>query len=147
MEALNFPRYDFRFKSRENNILVLDVIRRRYVVLQPEEWVRQHCIQFLLKDKGYPSIRIGVEQQIKINGLSKRVDLAVYNQNGAVEILVECKAPNVPIDQAVFDQIARYNLQVRAKYLMLTNGMQHLFCMLDYENQKYIFLNDLPSCS
>jgi hypothetical protein len=117
------------------------------VVLQPEEWVRQHCIQFLLKDKGYPSIRIGVEQQIKINGLSKRVDLAVYNQNGAVEILVECKAPNVPIDQAVFDQIARYNLQVRAKYLMLTNGMQHLFCMLDYENQKYIFLNDLPSCS
>jgi hypothetical protein len=144
MEVLNFPKYTFRFKSKENNLLVFDEIRRKFVKLTPEEWVRQHSIQYLLKDKGYPAGLMMVEREYKRNGLQKRIDIAVCDLNGKVELLVECKAPHIILSQVVFDQIARYNLEFQARYLMVTNGLNHFYCRLDYEQKKYDFLRELP---
>ncbi len=145
MMDLNFPRYPFRFKSRENKLLVFDVIRKKYVALQPEEWVRQNCLHFLVTDKGYPPGRVLVERKLEVHGLTKRLDLAVCDAHGRIEVLVECKAPDVAIDQEVFDQIARYNMEARARYLMVSNGLQHIFCQMDYARQRYLYLEDLPA--
>lgn len=145
MMDLNFPRYPFRFKSRENKRLVFDVVRKKYVALLPEEWVRQHCLHFLVRDKGYPPGRVLVERKLEVHGLTKRLDLAVCDAHGRIEVLVECKAPDVVINQEVFDQIARYNMEARARYLMVSNGLQHIFCQMDYQQQRYVFLEDLPA--
>lgn len=147
MQELNFPPYPFRFKSRENKHLVFDIIRKKYVQLQPEEWVRQHCIHYLTSDLGYPPGRILVEREIRVAGLKKRLDIAVCKPDGSIYILVECKAPEIIIDQKAFDQIARYNLMADAKYLMVTNGLRHYFCQLDTQNQSYHFLRQLPEAS
>ena len=145
MTELNFPRYPFRFKSRENKLLVFDVVRKKYVAAQPEEWVRQHCLHFLIHDKGYPAGRVLIERKLEVHGLTKRLDLAVCDPGGQIEVLVECKAPDVVIDQDVFDQIARYNMEARARYLMVSNGLKHIFCRMDYQAQRYIYLEDLPA--
>ncbi|MCK0145479.1 type I restriction enzyme HsdR N-terminal domain-containing protein [Arenibacter sp. F26102] len=145
MQPLNYPSYPFRFKNRENKIYIFDVIRKKFVVLQPEEWVRQHVVQNLISDKNYPQAHINVEKQLLVNNLKKRYDVVVFNPNGSIEILVECKSPDIKITQQVFDQIARYNLQLKAKYLMVTNGMNHFFCKMDFENEQYSFLKDIPS--
>lgn len=115
------------------------------MVLQPEEWVRQHVSHYLRKEKKYPTSLMNVEKLIKVNGLSKRYDLVVFNKNGSVHLIVECKAPGVTINQLTFDQIARYNLQLNADYLMVTNGLENFYCKLDYQNEKYLFLEDIPS--
>lgn len=147
MEALNFPSYPLRIKNRENKLLVFDVIRKKYVHLLPEEWVRQHCIHFLLSDLGYPGGRMLVEREITVAGLQKRVDLAVCDTGGNVRVLVECKAPGVSISQATFDQIARYNLQTNADYLMVTNGLTHFYCQMDHKAGAYHFLRKLPDAA
>lgn len=144
MVDLNFPVYPLRIKSRENKRLVFDVVRKKYVVLHPEEWVRQHCLHFLIDDLGYPSGRMLVEREIRVSGLKKRVDIACCKPSGAIEILVECKAPQLRLNQKVFDQIARYNMEVRSDYLMVSNGIQHLYCQMDYSTQTYQFLKELP---
>ena len=144
MIQLNFPKYEFRFKSRENKALIFDIIRKKYVVLTPEEWVRQHCLRFLLKSKKYPSGLALVERRLKVGDLDKRMDIAICNRAGKIELLVECKAPEINLDQKVFDQIARYNWEARADFLMVTHGLQHYYCKMDYEKQEYIFLPDLP---
>jgi hypothetical protein len=145
MQNLNFPTYSFRFKNSENKVSIFDEIRKKFILLTPEEWVRQHVVQFLLQDKKYPKSYINVEKLIKINDLSKRYDAIVYQPNGEIFLLIECKAPEVPISQQTFDQIARYNLVLKAKYLMVTNGLNHYFCQMDFENEKYLFLNELPA--
>ena len=145
MIKLNFPVYSFRFKNSENKVAIFDEIRKKFILLTPEEWVRQHTVQFLLQDKKFPKSYINVEKLIKINDLSKRYDVVVFQPNGAIFLLIECKAPEVPISQNTFDQIARYNLVLKAKYLMVTNGLNHYFCQMDFENEKYIFLNELPA--
>lgn len=147
MQKLNFPEYSFRFKNSENKVLIFDEIRKKFVVLTPEEWVRQHVIKFLLQEKKYPKSYINVEKNIKINGLSKRYDVVVFNPNGSIFLLVECKAPEVSITQNVFDQIARYNLKLNAQHLMVTNGLNNYFCLMDFLNEKYIFLKELPNHS
>ena len=147
MQPLNFPEYNFRFKSSENNILIFDVIRKKFVVLQPEEWVRQHTINYLLHERKYPKSLINVEKQLTVNDLKKRYDIVVFNSKGTIEVLVECKAPGIVIDQNTFDQIARYNLQLNANYLMVTNGLQHFYCKMDFESEKYTFLKDIPDFS
>lgn len=114
------------------------------MVLQPEEWVRQHCIQYLIKEKGYPKSLINVEKELKVNTLKKRYDIVIFNTNGSIRLIVECKAPNININQTTFDQIARYNLTLDAKYLMITNGFNHYYCQMDFENKKYQFLKDIP---
>ena len=144
MHELNFPRYSFRFKNSENKIAVFDVLRKKFVILTPEEWVRQHVVNFLLTEKKMPQSLLNVEKQLKVNSVLKRYDLLVYNPDGSIHLVVECKAASVPITQETFDQIARYNLAMNAKYLMVTNGLQHFYCQLDYEQEKYHFLPDLP---
>jgi hypothetical protein len=144
MQNLNFPTYSFRFKNSENKVSIFDEIRKKFILLTPEEWVRQHVVQFLLQDKNYPKSYINVEKLIKINDLSKRYDSVVFQPNGEIFLLIECKAPEVPISQQTFDQIARYNLVLKAKYLMVTNGLNHYFCQMDFENEKYVFLKELP---
>ncbi len=144
MQKLNFPTYSFRFKNSENNVSIFDEIRKKFILLTPEEWVRQHVVQFLLQDKKYPKSYINVEKLIKINDLSKRYDGVVFQPNGEIFLLIECKAPEVQISQQTFDQIARYNLVLKAKYLMITNGLNHYFCQMDFENEKYVFLKELP---
>ena len=144
MQKLNFPVYSFRFKNSENKVSIFDEIRKKFILLTAEEWVRQHVIQFLLQDKKYPKSYINVEKLIKINDLSKRYDGVVFQPNGEIFLLIECKAPEVPISQQTFDQIARYNLVLKAKYLMVTNGLNHYFCQMDFENEKYVFLKELP---
>ena len=144
MQKLNFPVYSFRFKNSENKVSIFDEIRKKFIVLSPEEWVRQNVIQFLLQNKNYPKSYINVEKLIKVNGLSKRYDGIVFKPNGEIFLLIECKAPEVPISQDTFDQIARYNLELKAQYLMVTNGLNHYFCQMDFENETYIFLKELP---
>lgn len=144
MTGLNFPKYPLRLKSRENNLLVFDVIRKKYVPLTPEEWVRQHCIHFLVRDKGYPAGRALVERKLMVEGVEKRVDLAICHPDGRIHLLVECKASHVSVDQEVFDQIARYNWQARADLLMVTNGVDHYYCRMDYTRSRYEFLRELP---
>jgi hypothetical protein len=145
MQTLSFPSYVFRFKSSENKRLIFDPIRKKYVQLQPEEWVRQHCLQFILQDKGYPASLTNVEKKIKVGQTTKRYDIIVYKSNGQVALVVECKAPSVSISQNAFDQIARYNLTLKADFLMVTNGLDHYFCQMDHEQERYIFLNDIPN--
>lgn len=147
MQKLNFPTFTFRFKNSENKVAIFDEIRKKFIKLTPEEWVRQHVTQYLLQEKKYPKSYINVEKLIKINDLSKRYDLVVFQPNGALFLLVECKAPEVKITQQTFDQIARYNLTLKAKYLMVTNGLNHYFCEMDFENEKYVFLEQLPDFS
>ncbi len=144
MHQLNFQKYQFRFKSSENKTLIFDEIRKKFIILTPEEWVRQHVVQFLISEKKYPKSLINVEKQLKVKDTVKRYDVVVYNRDGNIFLIVECKAPSIPITQQTFDQIARYNLVANATYLMVTNGLEHYYCQMDYENEKYIFLRDLP---
>ncbi|GAA4757405.1 MULTISPECIES: type I restriction enzyme HsdR N-terminal domain-containing protein [Flavobacterium] len=144
MQQLNFPSYSFRFKNNENKVAIFDEIRKKFMILTPEEWVRQNVVRFLLEEKKYSKSYINVEKLIKINDLNKRYDIVVFQPNGEIFLLIECKAPEVQITQQTFDQIARYNLVLNAQYLMVTNGLNHYFCQMDFENEKYNFLKELP---
>ena len=144
MQELNFPRFSFRFKNSENKTAIFDEIRKKFVVLTPEEWVRQHTVKFLIETKKASKSFLNIEKAIQQNGLTKRYDIVVFQKDGGIKLLVECKAPEVKITQAVFDQIARYNLELNADYLMVTNGLQHYFCQMDYTQKSYRFLTDLP---
>lgn len=144
MHKLNLPAYTFKLKSNEKHTLIFDNLRKKYFVLTPEEWVRQHFVQFLIDEKKYPISLIALEKQLTINNLKKRTDIVIYNKLGDPDIIVECKAPQIKITQATFDQIARYNLKLKANYLIVTNGLEHFFCKMDFENETYIFLKDIP---
>lgn len=145
MQQLAFPSYEFRFKSNENKPMIFDLVRKKFVVLTPEEWVRQHVLHFLISEKNYPLSLINVEKQIKLNKTIKRYDIVVFNKDGSIHLIVECKAPKIEITQETFDQIARYNFVLDASNLMITNGLSHYYCRMDFENKRYIFLEDLPA--
>jgi hypothetical protein len=145
MQQLNFPSFSFRFKNSENKVSIFDAIRKKFIILTPEEWVRQHVVQFLMIEKNYPKSLLNVEKVLQVNGLQKRYDIVVYNSDGTIHILIECKAPEVPISQSTFDQIAQYNMTLQSNYLMVTNGLNHYFCQMDNENEKYQFLTELPN--
>ena len=144
MQALNLPTYQFKIKSNENKLFIFDIVRKKYVVLTPEEWVRQHFLHYLIEEKKYPISLIAVEKKLTINNLTKRTDILIFNTLGNPEIIVECKAPKVPISQHTFDQIARYNLKLNAAILVVTNGLDHYYCTLDSENETYQFLKEIP---
>ncbi|WP_124980793.1 type I restriction enzyme HsdR N-terminal domain-containing protein [Nonlabens xiamenensis] len=144
MEPLQLPAGDFRVKNTEKGRAIFDPIRKKFVHLTPEEWVRQHVIWFLLSRKRMPQYLVNVEKQVLVSGTTKRYDILSYNKDGSIHLVVECKAPQVPINQEVFDQIARYNLALDATYLMVTNGLQHYYCTMDYESQSYNFIPELP---
>ncbi|MFD1063739.1 type I restriction enzyme HsdR N-terminal domain-containing protein [Winogradskyella litorisediminis] len=144
MQNLNFPKFDYRFKSTENKVSIFDIIRKKFVVLQPEEWVRQHCVHYLISVKKFPKSLINVEKELTVNGLKKRYDIVIFNSDGSIFLIVECKAPKISINQTTFDQIARYNMALNATFLMVTNGLNHYYCQMDFENEKYSFLQDIP---
>ena len=147
MQSLNFPDYEFRFKNSENKVHIFDTIRKKFVVLQPEEWVRQNVVQFLIHEKKYPKSLINVEKQLTVNTLIKRYDIVVFDSMGNIRLLVECKSPKIMINQQTFDQIARYNMQMNAEFLMVTNGLQHFYCKMDFSKEKYTFLEQIPDFS
>ncbi|MCV6631563.1 MAG: type I restriction enzyme HsdR N-terminal domain-containing protein [Flavobacteriaceae bacterium] len=144
MTTLAFPLYSMRIKNTENNTYIFDPLRKKFVVLQPEEWVRQHVIQFLIQDKGFPKSLIQVEKQIQLHQTTKRYDLVVFYPDGRIRLLVECKAPQIVITQKTFDQIARYNMELDADWLMVTNGLRHYYCKMNKEKKNYSFLRDIP---
>ena len=141
MEPLNLPKFDPRTKGDQ----IFCLVRRKWVVLTPEEWVRQHFVKYLVKEKKYPVSLIALEKQLTINNLKKRTDILIFGTDGLPNIIVECKAPHIHINQDTFDQIARYNLKLNANFLIVTNGLEHYYCQLDIENESYIFLQDIPS--
>ena len=144
MIDLCFPNYEFRIKNRHNKKYIFDLIRKKFILLTHEEWVRQNCIMFLINEQKIPKVLINVEKKIKVNHLTKRYDIIVYKPNGSVFLLVECKSPKVNINQETFNQISIYNSEIIAKYLMLTNGLFNYYCSIDYSNQCYKFVKDFP---
>lgn len=143
MTRLNFPSYEFRIVEREGKLTIFDPVRKKYVILTPEEWVRQHVIQFLVNEKKVSLSLIRVESEIKLYNTRKRFDIAVFDRNGNALLVVECKAPSVSLSQEVLDQAIRYNLSMKVGYLMLTNGLQHLFCRIDAVGDTRV-IQDLP---
>jgi len=144
MQALNLPTYNLKIKSKENKFFIFDIIRKKYVVLTPEEWVRQHFLHYLIEEKKYPKSLISIERKLTINNLTKRTDILIFNTRGKPHLIVECKAPSIKITQGTFDQIARYNMALNAKYLVVSNGLNHFQCTLDYENESFKFLEEIP---
>jgi hypothetical protein len=144
MIDLCFPNYEFRIKNRHNKKYIFDLIRKKFILLTHEEWVRQNCIMFLINEQKIPKVLINVEKKIKVNNLTKRYDIIVYKPNGSVFLLVECKSPKVNINQGTFNQISIYNSEIIAQYLMLTNGLFNYYCSIDYSNQCYKFVKDFP---
>ena len=145
MVKLNLPEYPFKIKTTGRSSQIFDTIRKKYVALTPEEWVRQNFISFLIHEKKFPKSLIAIEMAIKINQMQKRGDIVVYDKDRNPLVMVECKAPSVNVTQKVFDQIARYNLVLNVKYLIVTNGLNHYCCMMNHRTQSYIFLEEIPN--
>ncbi|MBN2164868.1 MAG: type I restriction enzyme HsdR N-terminal domain-containing protein [Marinilabiliaceae bacterium] len=144
MVELNFPKYQFRIKHNTNRDLIFDIVRKKYIALTPEEWVRQHVIKYLNEKKLYPVSLMAVEASVKVNRLSQRADIVIYSKTGIPKMIIECKAPSVTIDQKVFDQAARYNMSLNANYFLLTNGVNHYCAIIDYKNNSYSFIPEIP---
>ncbi len=144
MQALNLPTYLFNIKSEGGRKYILDVIRRKFVVLTPEEWVRQNFIRYLNEEKLYPLPLISVESAFSLYKLDKRSDILIHNRKGMPVAMVECKSPDVKISKEVFEQIVRYNLKYQLTFLMVTNGLQHFCCKLDHHQQTTEFLKEMP---
>lgn len=147
MVSLGFPKYPVRVKSKENKPLIFDPVRKKWSMLTPEEWVRVHCLYYLTETKGYPLSWIRVEQKIEVYTTYKRFDIVIQNPNKGIELLVECKSPSVVIKQSAFDQIAQYNLKLKSKYLMITNGLIHYFCRMSIDQKSLTFIDILPDYS
>ena len=144
MKNLNFSKFKMRIKNKENLYYIFDIIRKNWYLLTKEEWVRQHCIHYLIYTKKYPKYLVNVEKKFLINGVSKRYDIIVYSKQEDVIILVECKAYDINLNQDVFDQIAKYNLQLKSRYLMISNGLSHFYYTVNYDSNEYLFMKDLP---
>lgn len=144
MESLNLPSYEFRTTERDGKQHIYDPVRQRYVRLTPEEWVRQHFLQYLIQELNVPAGLVATEAPFQYDEQSWRADIVAYDRQGDPLLLVECKAPSVTIGQETFDQGSRYNLVLGAPYLVVTNGHVHYACRIDIENQHYTFLDDLP---
>jgi type I site-specific restriction endonuclease len=142
-----FSAYDFKIRKEENQSFIFDIIRKKYLLLTPEEWIRQHWIHFLIEEKKYPRSLIAVEMPLKVNRLEKRCDIVVYGKNGKPQLIVECKSGTIKMSQKVFEQIARYNLTLRVKYLVISNGRDTFCCEIDFEKQDFSFIKELPPAS
>lgn len=142
---LDLPSFPFKLKMEKGIPYLFDDIRKKYLVLTPEEWVRQHFINYLITEKKYPKSLISTEQGLKVNERSKRSDILVYDKLGKVFLLIECKAASVKLSQSVFDQVAVYNSTIKAPYMAITNGLQHYCCSMNHEENSYAFLVDFPT--
>ncbi len=144
MQKLNLPVYAFRTKKEGDKTLIFDSIRKKFVVLTPEEWVRQNFVQYLIKAKKYPETLMAVEKQIKVNNNPRRFDLLTYTRNGQPYLIAEFKAPDVKITQETFDQVVRYNMALKVDRVIVSNGMQHFACEINYVKNTYSFLYEVP---
>ena len=147
MWKLNLPEYTLRVKNKAGKPYIFDPFRKKMVALSPEEWVRQNFLRFLVDKKNFPEGYIACETQIELNGLKKRCDAVVYNQQKQPIIIIEFKAPTVTLSQETFDQAATYNSKLQVNYLIVSNGLQHIACKVDFENGKYIFAPEIPDFS
>ena len=145
MLPLNLPSYPAKIQKRNGKNVIFDPLRQKYVALTPEEWVRQHFVHFLTDFKGYPKGLLANEIQLDLNGTKKRCDTVLFNKDLSARMIVEYKAPNIEITQAVFDQITRYNMVLKVEYLIVSNGMRHYCCKIDYNTMQYTFLPDIPA--
>ena len=144
MYELNLPKYGIKIKNDKGHQSIFDVLRRKYVALTPEEWVRQHFLHFLIEHKGYPKALMANEIQLAIGNKKLRCDSVLYDRTLKPRMIIEYKAPTVSITQKVFDQITIYNMLLHVDYLVVSNGIKHYCCRMDYANQKYLFLEDIP---
>lgn len=144
MQQLNLPPYDIRIRNVSGRRMILDILRRKYVALTPEEWVRQHFVHFLIEHKNYPATLLANEVQLTIGSKQLRADSVLYGRDLHPRMIIEYKAPTVNITQKVFDQITIYNMLLKVDYLIVSNGISHYICKMDYANQKYSFLRDIP---
>ena len=144
MFRLNLPQYEIKISEKDGKRMIFDFLRRKYVALTPEEWVRQHFVHYLVEHKGYPKGLIGNEIELQIGAKRLRCDTILYNRMARPQMIIEYKAPTIPIQQKVFQQISIYNLLLKVDYLIVSNGIQHYCCKMDYENQKCLFLEDIP---
>jgi len=145
MQQLNLPPYDIKIRNVSGRHMILDALRRKYVALTPEEWVRQHFVHFLIEYKNYPSTLLANEVQLTIGSKQLRADSVLYGSDLHPRMIIEYKAPTVNITQKVFDQITVYNMLLKVDYLIVSNGISHYVCKMDYANQKYLFLSDIPN--
>lgn len=146
LKPLNLPSFDPKIrKGKDDKLSIFDPLRNKYVALTPEEWVRQHFIHFLIEHRGYPQTLLANEIAITLNGTTKRCDTVLYDIHMSPQMIVEYKAPNIPITQKVFDQITRYNMVLHVEYLIVSNGMNHYCCKIDLKENRYTFLQDIPA--
>lgn len=145
MYALNLPSFDVKIRKTKTAIEIFDQLRRKYVRLTPEEWVRQHFVNYLIDEKQYPMSLMTNEASIQLNSLSKRCDTVVYNNSLSPLVICEYKSPEVKIDQKVFDQIAKYNIVLKVDYLIVSNGMNHFCCKMNYDGMTYEFMEEIPN--
>ena len=144
MQPLNLPQYEIRVSQRNGHPTIFDTLRRRYVALTPEEWVRQHFVHYLIEHLGYPAGLLANEVQLQVGDKHLRCDTLLYNKDLQPQMIIEYKAPSVTLTQRVFDQITVYNLLLHVPYLIVSNGLQHICCRMDYDNKKYTFIEDIP---
>lgn len=144
MQELNLPRYEISVKRNGERLTIFDFLRRRHVALTPEEWVRQHFVHFLVEHKGYPKGLLANEVELSVGEKNLRCDSILYDPSLKPRMIVEYKAPSVIVTQKVFQQIATYNLLLHVDYLVVSNGLTHYCVKMDYDNQKYLFLDDIP---
>lgn len=144
MLSLNLPSYDAKIILREGKKYIFDLLRKKYVSLTPEEWVRQNFVQYLINYKSYPKGLLANEVKITLNNTIKRCDTVLYNRDLKAKVIIEYKAPSIDITQTVFDQITRYNMVLKVDYLIVSNGISHYCCKIDYNNNTYVFLQGIP---
>jgi hypothetical protein len=144
LQPLNLPPHPFKIVEDHGRLTLFDDIRKKYIILTPEEWVRQHFVQYMINHKGYPKSLIKLEGGLKLHGNARRTDIVVFNTAGEKILLVECKAPSVSITQKVFDQVARYNMVHKVPLLAVSNGLNHYYCRIDLPGESYQFIEDLP---
>ena len=147
MTNLNLPPIELKLSIDNGRHMLFDVLRNKNIQITPEEWVRQHFVHYLINEKSYPKSLMGNEVLLNLNGTKRRCDTVVYDRQLTPRLIIEYKAPHITIDQKVFDQICRYNFVLRVGYLIVSNGMQHYCCKIDYENKSYTFVKDIPSYS
>ena len=144
MFRLNLPQYEIKIGEKDGKRTIFDFLRRKYVALTPEEWVRQHFTHFLVAQKGYPKGLLANEVELRVGEKRLRCDTVLYNKEGQPRMIVEYKAPTIQLQQKTFDQISVYNLLLHVDYLIVSNGLQHYCCKMDYEGQKYVFVEGIP---
>lgn len=144
MYALNLPTFDAKIRKTSNGLEIFDPLRRKYVSLTPEEWVRQHFVHYLISEKGYPASLMANEAMIRLNSLTKRCDTVVYDNSLRPVVICEFKKPDIEITQQAFDQVVRYNIVLKVKYLIVSNGMSHYCCKMNYEDMSFDYLQEIP---